>query len=69
MMNIRVEKQPREGEEAASRLDVAAYTKSVFGMYGGSPADVTLRFENSLVGVVIVTPHVTPVRSEERRVM
>ncbi len=53
MMNIRVEKQPREGEEAASRLDVAAYTKSVFGMYGGSPADVTLRFENSLVGVVI----------------
>ena len=53
MMNIRVEKACRDGEDAARQLDVAAYSKSVFGMYGGRPTDVTLRFENKLVGVVI----------------
>lgn len=53
MMAIRVENERRDGAEQAEKLDVALYSKSVFGMYGGSSADVSLRFDNSLVGVVI----------------
>lgn len=37
----------------AKKLDLAAYSKKVFGMFGGKEVSVKLRFHNSLAGVVI----------------
>lgn len=53
IMNIRETRVPREGKELFRRFDLAAYAKKTFGMYGGVDADVTLRCENQLAGVVI----------------
>ena len=34
------------------KFDIAGYSKSVFSMFGGEEADVTLSVDNSLVGVI-----------------
>ncbi len=46
-------KEKRDGKEVFSKFDMAVYSKQVFGMYGGELTDVKLRFDNSLVGVVV----------------
>ena len=43
----------REGIEAFEKVDMSAYTKTVFGMFGGKEQKVKLRFANYLVGVVL----------------
>lgn len=43
----------REGIEAFEKVDMSAYTKSVFGMFGGKEQKVKLRFSNHLVGAVL----------------
>ena len=35
------------------KFDPGSYSKQVFGMYGGEQREVTVRFENSLIGVVV----------------
>ena len=42
----------RLGKDAFAGLDMATYSKSVFGMYGGEIVEVKIRAHNSLVGVV-----------------
>lgn len=53
MLRITVTGQPREGKELLSGFDVAAYSKSLFGMFGGEKVSVTLRAENRFAGILI----------------
>lgn len=53
MENITVLDQGRDGAESYAAFDTAAYSKRVFGMFSGEPRDVTLRFDNALIGVVV----------------
>ena len=53
MLEIRVTDWPREGKEEFGRLDMASYTDSHFGMFGGESTNVKLLFDNSLAGVAI----------------
>ena len=44
---------PRIQTEESRNLNLAAYAKKVFGMFGGEETNVRLRFDRSLAGVVI----------------
>lgn len=43
----------REGIKEFEKVDMSAYTKTVFGMFGGNEQKVKLRFANHLVGAVL----------------
>ncbi len=43
----------REGYEKFRRFDMAAYSKKVFGMFGGVEKTVIIKFKDDLAGVVI----------------
>lgn len=45
--------EKRDGKELFSKFDMAAYSKQVFGMFGGELTDIKIRFDNSLAGVVV----------------
>ena len=47
------ETSKREGKDKFKSLDVAIYTKKVFGMYGGQEETVVLSCKNSMAGVII----------------
>lgn len=53
MGKVTVLKESREGTEQFSRVDPAAYTNQIFGMYGGEEETVTLQFPRRLIGVVL----------------
>lgn len=54
MENVEVlKKEKRDGKDVFSKFNMAVYSKQVFGMFGGELTDVKLRFDNSLVGVVV----------------
>lgn len=53
MLRITETDLPREGREEASRQDVAAYAKTLFGMFGGEKQTVTIEAENSFAGILI----------------
>lgn len=53
MAQIQLTNEPRTRTRQTDSLDLSAYHVSVFGMFGGEPQKVRLRFENSLSGVVI----------------
>lgn len=53
MGRVDVLKEPREGVEHFSRMDLAAYTNQIFGMYGGEECLVTMQFPGRLIGVVL----------------
>lgn len=53
MMQISVVDKKREGKEQFKAFDMPRYTKSLFGMYGGEEAKVTLEAENRMVGILI----------------
>lgn len=53
MYGVSMTAEKREGAEAFEKTDMSAYTKSVFGMFGGKEEKVRLRFTNRLAGVVI----------------
>lgn len=48
-----LENEKRDGKELFSKFDMAVYSKQIFGMFGGTLTDVKVRFDNSLVGVVV----------------
>ena len=52
MLGVTELDKPREGSERFARIDMGAYSKKVFGMYGGEECNVTLRCQNSLAGVI-----------------
>ena len=53
MTDISMIDEPRDGQEAYKALDMAEYSKSIFGMFSGKPEPVRLRFNNQLVGSVL----------------
>lgn len=53
MGKVEVLKDLREGVEQFSKVDLAAYTNQIFGMYGGDESMVTLQFPSRLIGVVL----------------
>ena len=53
MLQIELSKQEREGKEAFSDFDIAAYSKKTFGMFAGEEETVTLVCEKRLTGVMI----------------
>ena len=53
MEEITVEQTRADSTKAVDKFDLAAYTKQVFGMYGGELVSVKLRFDDSLIGVVV----------------
>ena len=48
-----LEKEKRSGRALFSKFDMAVYSKQIFGMFGGTLTDIKIRFDNSLVGVVV----------------
>ena len=53
MEDIAVEENRADSTKAVDKFDLAVYTKQVFGMYGGETVSVKLRFDDSLIGVVV----------------
>ncbi len=53
MMHISMTDEPREGHEIFRRMNMAAYTKKSFGMFGGEEEKVRLLVRNDLAGVII----------------
>lgn len=53
MGKIRITGTLRQGREQFENFNAAKYAKKVFGMFGGEEENVTLEFENRLIGVVI----------------
>lgn len=52
MDKVKVTDDRLEGKDVFKNLDMASYSKSVFGMFGGELTDIKVRVDNSLVGVV-----------------
>lgn len=52
MDKVKLTDEKREGKEHFAGFDMAVYSKSVFGMFGGEMVDVKVSVKNSLVGVV-----------------
>ncbi|MBQ6336179.1 MAG: WYL domain-containing protein [Ruminococcus sp.] len=53
MEDISVEESRADSSKAVDKFDLAAHTKQIFGMYGGETVNVKLRFDDSLIGVVV----------------
>ncbi len=53
MSDVTITEIKREGTEIFDKTDMSAYTKSVFGMFGGEEQKVKIRFSNHLVGAVL----------------
>lgn len=53
MMNIHTTETDRQGRELYPEKELSAYTKHVFGMYGGEVKTVKLRWSRDLLGVAI----------------
>ena len=53
MASIEITQEKRDGQERFERMDMAVYTKKLFGMFGGQEETVCLEFENALASVII----------------
>lgn len=53
MEKVSLTESERENVEEFEKVDMSAYTKTVFGMFGGNEQKVKLRFTNHLVGAVL----------------
>lgn len=53
MQKVSLSDDEREGIAEFEKTDMSAYTKTVFGMFGGEEQKVKLRFANHLVGAVL----------------
>lgn len=52
METVKIEDKSVSDETIIHESDIAQYTEQVFKMYGGPQEDVTLQFDQSLIGVV-----------------
>ena len=52
MEKVKLTEEKSEGKDAFKGFDMAVYSKSVFGMFGGEMTDVKIKVKNHLVGVV-----------------
>lgn len=53
MMKISIVEAKRDGKDAFKDFDMAAYSKSTFGMYQGNKTRVTITFANYMCGVFL----------------
>lgn len=53
MLHLDSYNEKRDGQDAYKSMNIAKYSKELFGMYGGNPENVTLLCENSLAGPII----------------
>lgn len=53
MLNIQSNGETREGKQAFKSFDMAAYSRKMFGMYGGKEEWVRLECDNSYAGVMV----------------
>lgn len=52
MDNIEIMKDNRNFTPPSEKFDAALYAKSIFGMFGGEPAHIKLKVNNTLIGVI-----------------
>lgn len=52
MEKVELSECKRDGKEVFKKFDMAVYSKSVFGMFGGELTEVRLRFSRDMIGVV-----------------
>lgn len=50
---IEIDGKARQGTESFEKIDMSAYSKKIFSMFGGESVKVRLEFANELAGVVI----------------
>lgn len=53
MLRITITESPRAGRDVYSTQDLSAYSKSLFGMYGGESVKVRIEARNEMAGVLI----------------
>ena len=53
MLNIEAIDEAREGKDHFRAFDMAKYSKSLFGMFGGNETAVILQGENQMVGILM----------------
>lgn len=53
MKDVALTKEPRDGDEVFSAIDIRTYSQRVFSMYGGKRELVTIRFISPLLDAVI----------------
>ena len=53
MLKISITGDKREGKEKFGEFDLARYSRSLFGMYGGEEVRVTIEARNEMIGVLI----------------
>ena len=53
MLNIESRDEAREGKDHFKAFDMAKYSKSLFGMFGGDETSVILQGENHMVGILM----------------
>ena len=53
MLKISILKEAREGMDEFRKLDIARYSRSLFGMFGGEETKVVLEAENEMAGIII----------------
>lgn len=53
MLKISATDQKREGKEAFSCIDIPAYSRQLFGMYGGEETRVSLEAADHMAGILI----------------
>lgn len=53
MLHLDSYNEKRDAQEVHKGINIAEYSKALFGMYGGNPENVTLLCENSLAGPII----------------
>lgn len=52
MDEVKIEREPVSDKAIISDVDFAEYTKQVFKMYNGPATDITIEFNDSLIGVI-----------------
>ena len=53
MNRITIEETERQGKDVFAELDMSAYTSRNFSMFAGEEADVVLKCEEHLIGVIV----------------
>lgn len=53
MEDVQLTHMPRVAQEEFQKIDMSAYTKYTFSMYGGEPQPVTMVFDNDMAGAVM----------------
>ncbi len=53
MYKVSITDKARDATDEFKKVDMSAYTKTVFGMFGGNEQSVKLRFSNRLIGAVL----------------